>query len=307
MLNFDKENKITFEQLSFSLQDKLRKIVTKTEIKKIDDLLTIYENALNGVRFSFVNNLNDVQRPVNDGEVAILNGPALTLWVYSENKWIRIPKEDLYYRLNITQSPNQLITVTANNKKYTSSTILKYGDTWTATIESEDIYYRPGHLNKYSGVIVDDDEVYATTPATLIQDYYLNMLIGKKIDADYYGMRIPWDPNSVMPEEQIYGSIEPKMFDAINITKNSSGTYSSFIAFFGDGPTDAMWDRVSMYLIYNGQSHAILSNEDLDNFNITGDISNPASFTNQYFYELFKSLKGKKVQIYIHFDKDSFY
>ena len=304
MLKFEKENKLTFEQLSFSLQDKLRKIVTRSEIQKVDDLIIQYENALNGVRFSFVNNLDDVQNPINNGDVAILNKSALSIWAFSENRWVRIPKQDLYYRLTVTQSPNQIITIHANGKNYTSSINLKYGDTWTATIEPDSMYYKAGILNKSNGTIIDNDEVHAITSATLIQDYYLNMVVGKKEGVDSYGVRIDWHPDNSMPASEIYGSIEPKMFDALNIRKNSSGTYSSFIAFFGDGPTDAMWSKVSIYLVYQGQSHAILTNKNLSDFNDTGDISNPSTFTNQYFYDLFKSLKGKRVQIHVHFDRN---
>ena len=304
MLKFDKENKITFEQLSFSLQNKLRKIVTRQEIENADNLLTAYEKALNNVRISHVSNLNEVPIPKNDADVAILNqSGAFVLYVFTDNRWVRIPTQDIFYTLTVIQSPEQTISIHYNGKTYTSTLNIKHADSWTATIAPDSNYYRAGTLNKTGGAMEADDSVYAT-PATLIKDFYLNMVIGKKIDAETYGLRIPWDPNTVMPEDQIYGSIEPKMFDAMYVSKSSSGTYSSFIAFFGDGPTDAMWDRVSIYLIYNGQTHTILSNEDLDNFNATGDISNPASFSTQYCFDLFKSLKGKTVQIHVHFDKD---
>ena len=84
MLNFDKENKITYEQLSFSLQDKLRYIVSRSEISRAENLIEQYEQALNGVRFSFVDSLSSVTNPINDREVAILNDDgALVLYVYS--------------------------------------------------------------------------------------------------------------------------------------------------------------------------------------------------------------------------------
>ena len=45
------------------------------------------------------------------------------------------------------------------------------------------IYYynenESGYPSTRNLTIVDDDEVYAVTPASLIQDYYLNTLIGK--------------------------------------------------------------------------------------------------------------------------------
>lgn len=301
MLSFDKENKITFEQLSFSLQDRLRKIVPRTEIQKVENILDMCEKSLNGVRFSFVNNLSDVERPVNNGDVAILNAPALELYAYSNNRWIRIPNQDIFYRFTITQSEHQTITVTTDNKKYVSSLNLRYGAVWSASIAPESNFYKAGVLNKINGVVTEEDEVHAT-PATLIKDFYLNMVVGKKENSDTYGLRIPWDPNSQMSADQIFGSLDPEMFDALYVSKSSSGTYSSFIAFFGDGPTTDMYDKVSMYLIYQDVSYELVKNLNLSEFNETGDISGVPSFTSQYCYDLLKSLKGKRVQIYVHFD-----
>lgn len=301
MLNFDKENKITFEQLSFSLQDKLRKIVSRGEIQKVENILTLCENTLNGVRFSFVDNLSDVNNPVNNGDVAILNAPALELYAYSNNRWVRIPNQDIFYRFTVTQSDHQTITITTDNKKYTSSINLRYGAVWSASITPESKFYRTGVLSKINGVIVEQDEVHAT-PATLIKDFYLNMVVGKKVNSESYGIRLNW--SGKIAETDLYGSLDPEMFDALSVSKNSSGVYSSSIAFYGDGPTTDMYDRISMYLIYNNQSHEIVKNLNLSDFNSTGDIYNIPSFTNQYFFDLLKSLKGKKVQIYVHFDKD---
>ena len=301
MLSFDKENKITLEQLSFSLQDKLRKIVPKTEIKKVENILTLCENSLNGVRFSFVDNLRNVDRPVNNADVAILNSSALELYAYSNNRWIRIPNQDIFYRFDITQSEHQTISVTTDNKKYQSSLNLRYGAVWSASITPESKYYKAGRLSKVNGVITEADEVHAS-PATLIKDFYLSMVVGKKVNGESYGIRLNW--SGTVSEEELYGSLDPEMFDALSITKSSSGTYSTAIAFYGDGPTTDMYDRISIYLIYDEQSHDIVTDLNLSDFNDTGDIYNIPSFTNQYFFDLFKSLKGKKVQIYVHFDKD---
>ena len=128
------------------------------------------------------------------------------------------------------------------------------------------------------------------------------MVVGKKVNSESYGIRLNW--SGKIAETDLYGSLDPEMFDALSVSKNSSGVYSSSIAFYGDGPTTDMYDRISMYLIYNNQSHEIVKNLNLSDFNSTGDIYNIPSFTNQYFFDLLKSLKGKKVQIYVHFDKD---
>ena len=300
MLDFDKENKITYEQLSFSLQDKLRKVIPRQEINKVSDLLTAYEKALNNVRISYVNQLSDVTLPVNDADVAILNkNNAFELYVYTGNRWVKIPTLDIYYKLTINQSPNQTIYVNYKGNIYTSSLNIKYGDTWTATIESNSSFYRAGVLSKSSGTMEVDDSISAT-PATLIHDFVINAVIGKYQNGDDYGVRINW--SGEIPDDELYGSMDPEMFDWLRIAKTDSGTYESTINFYGTGPTTDMYDYITMAVVYQQDGHYMLSNYPLSNFNATGDLYNAPTFTTEEFYNLFKSLKGKQVQILIHFD-----
>ena len=64
------------------------------------------------------------------------------------------------FTLTIRQSEHQTITVTANGQTYTSSVKLNYGTKWKANIVP-DTGYNSGTLNKTSGMILSDDEVYA--------------------------------------------------------------------------------------------------------------------------------------------------
>ena len=77
------------------------------------------------------------------------------------------------FTLTITQSEHQTITVTANGNKYTSSVKLDYGTKWTASIKP-DTGYNAGTLNKTSGMILSDDEVYAGSADGIL--YTINVI-----------------------------------------------------------------------------------------------------------------------------------
>lgn len=68
------------------------------------------------------------------------------------------------FMLNIIQSDHQTITVTANNKHYTTSVELVYGTKWTAEIES-DPGYTAGTLSAESGTMYNDYTLSAS-PST---------------------------------------------------------------------------------------------------------------------------------------------
>ena len=302
MLNFDKENKITYEQLSFSLQDKLRRIITRSEIDRVDNLITQYEQSLNGVRFSFVDSLSSVTNPINDREVAILdNDGALVLYVYSNNVWIKIPANDIYYLLTIQQSPHQTVKVTINDKTYTSSLNVLYGDHFTAEVIADE-WYVPGIVHPSSGVMIEPTTISAT-PATRKTDYVLNAVIGKYIDNDDYGIKLNW--NGGTDPTQYYGSLSPNMFDWIAVKKRTSSTgvvsYTSELNFWASGPVPYLFDTVTMTMEYNGQTYTIIENVPMSSFNASGDLANHPQFTNEVWYERLKSLKGKSVKIYVNF------
>ena len=302
MLNFDKENKITYEQLSFSLQDKLRYIISRAEINKVENLVEQYEQALNGVRFSFVDSLSSVTNPINDREVAILNNDgALVLYVYTNNVWVKIPANDIYYLLTIQQSPHQTIKVTINDKIYTSSLNVLYGDHFTAEVVADE-WYIPGIVYPSSGVMIEPTTISAT-PATRKTDYVLNAVIGKYIDNDDYGIRLNW--NGGTDPTQYYGSLSPNMFDWIAVSKRTSSTgvvtYTSKLNFWASGPVPYLFDTVTITMEYNGQTYTIIERVPMSSFNASGDLANHPQFTNEVWYERLKSLKGKSVKIYVNF------
>lgn len=302
MLNFDKENKITFEQLSFSLQDKLRKMVTRSDIDKVESLLDMYEFSLSGVRISFVNNLSDVIKPINDCEVAVLNSSgALVLYVYTNNTWIKIPKDDVFYLMKIIQTAHQTITVANDGNNYTSNANIRYSSKWTAKV-TPDLYYKAGILVSSSGIVTEPFTVSAST-AELEKDFVLDCVIGKLPTNDDYGIALNWNKSTEL--EKFYGSMVPHMFDTLVIRQRVSGsttTYSSSINFYDAVPVPSVYKKITMTMEYNGTSYVIFNKYNLSNFNATGDLSNYAPFTTKFFYDLFKSLKGKSVKFYVHFD-----
>lgn len=301
MLTFDKENKITFEQLSFSLQNKLRKSVTRSELEQLQNIVELYEKCLNNVRFSVVNATSEIINPINNKEVAIVNkNGAFFLYVYTKNKWIRIPKDDVYYKINIVQSPYQTITLKSGGINYTSAVNLKYGATWTATIKSTSTYYKAGDLTASSGVVSKSDSISAE-PASIIYNFTANATISKHKTKDNYGVRL--NINNDSSTSDYYGNMTPKLFDTFYIRKYNNDYYSCIK--FLDSPKKAVseYKFVTITLEYENNTLPILQNCDLINFDNTGCLTNFQGFTTEYYYETFKSLKGKKVNLYIHFDR----
>ena len=299
MLNFDKENKITFEQLSFSLQDKLRKVITKSELQKLEDLVNIYEHCLNNIRFSMVNSTSEVRNPINNCDVAIVNdGGLFTLYGYSGNRWVKIPAEDVFYTLTIEQQPNQLITVQSGGKSYTSSVNLKYGTRWTASIKSTDEHYKAGTLISDGGRIAENTTVSATPP-TVIYNFVMTGVIGKKVNEEAYGIRLNYNGSTSTTE--FYGSLDPQIFDAILIRQTGS-VYHSAVNFWDSPPMFFAYNKVTLTMLYGNDSYFILNQCPVSKFNATGDLADYPEFTTEFNFNLFKSLKGKTVKFYLHFD-----
>lgn len=300
MLEFDKENKITYEQLSTSLQNKLKNLITREEYNKLDSLVTEYEECLNGVRFSFLDNVSDLKSPVNNQEVAVVKyNDSYTLYVYTNNKWVRIPKNDIYYKLTINQSANQTITVKANNKNYTSSVNLLFGTSWTASIKSTNKYYSVGVIYPdISGIMEDNTEIRASS-AILIKNYNISATIGKDVSTDTYGIKI-----NLKDKTKEFGAFNNSdMFDGIYIQKKSDGTYTSRICFYGTAkPPTQYYSKITLSVEINSTPYAILYELPLTEFNNSGDLIDYIAFNNATFYNLFKNNKGKKANFYVHFD-----
>ena len=103
------------------------------------------------------------------------------------------------FTLTINQSEHQTITVTANGQTYTSSVKLDYGTKWKANIVP-DTGYNSGTLNKTSGMILSDDEVYAS--AADVISYTINVVQLTNKDA---ALRVLIDNNEYQTSSWGYG------------------------------------------------------------------------------------------------------
>ena len=103
------------------------------------------------------------------------------------------------FTLTITQSEHQTITVTANDKTYTSSVKLDYGTKWKANIKP-DVGYNAGTLNKTSGILLSDDEVYASAADGV--SYTINVVQLTNKDS---ALRVVIDNNEYQTSKWGYG------------------------------------------------------------------------------------------------------
>lgn len=103
------------------------------------------------------------------------------------------------FTLTIRQSEHQTITVTANGQTYTSSVKLDYGTKWKANIVP-DTGYNSGTLNKTSGMILSDDEVYAS--AADVISYTINVV---QLNNTAAALRVIIDNNEYQTSSWEYG------------------------------------------------------------------------------------------------------
>lgn len=120
------------------------------------------------------------------------------------------------FTLTITQSPHQTITVTANGQTYTSSVKLDYGTKWTANIKP-DAGYNAGTLNKTSGMILSDDEVYAS--AADVISYTINVV---QLTNTAAALRVIIDNNEYQTSSWEYGKTYKVKFKLV-----ATGDYMS--------------------------------------------------------------------------------
>ena len=88
------------------------------------------------------------------------------------------------YTVTINQTPNQTITVTANGQNYTSSFIVNYGTSWTATVTSS-TDFNPGTLSASSGTITSNITISASAPSLKTYTLKLNGTTNQIITLKY--------------------------------------------------------------------------------------------------------------------------
>lgn len=89
MAEFNKEDKISYDDLAPSLQKMIRDAVTVEELTDIQDSINQTINQLNGIRISIVNDPNTIQSPQNNKEIALVLGSDYTYVCTYNNGWKR--------------------------------------------------------------------------------------------------------------------------------------------------------------------------------------------------------------------------
>lgn len=87
MAEFNKENKISYDELTPSLQALLDNSVTKDEFNEVLNQIKEVVNQLSGIRLSIVKNTNEIPNPQNDKELAIVLGDEYTFCCTYNNGW----------------------------------------------------------------------------------------------------------------------------------------------------------------------------------------------------------------------------
>jgi hypothetical protein len=170
-LEFDTENKITYEELSPSLQNRIKKIIPRGEFDSLENLVSDLEFALNGIRISIVNSLTNISAPKNDQELAIVGRDGIySCYVYGNSTWIKIPSgETAYLYVTIVQSQHQTIKFYYNtnlNTYSTSSLSVLAGTPYRVDI-IPDQWWTAGSLNIPSTGVINNNTIISATPATI--------------------------------------------------------------------------------------------------------------------------------------------
>lgn len=170
-LIFDNENKITYEELSPSLQNKLKKIIPRNEFDVFENLVSRLENVLNGIRISIVSDLTNISSPKNDKELAIVIADNVcSCYVYGNGEWIKIPAgETIYAYVTIIQTSHQTIKFYyTNDSNIYSTTGLSVSTGTPYRVEViPDEWWIAGTLNIPSSGVIEDNITITATEATI--------------------------------------------------------------------------------------------------------------------------------------------
>ena len=88
---FNKENKISWEELAPSLQNKINGKASLEEFNNLKNKFDALQLLSGGVRISIVSSLNNISSPVNNKEIAIVTADSVTtIYTYISSSWKKI-------------------------------------------------------------------------------------------------------------------------------------------------------------------------------------------------------------------------
>ena len=88
---FNLENKVSWEELAPSLQDKINAKASLAEFNALKNKFDALQILSGGVRISIVSSLNNISAPTNNKEIAIVTADSvITIYTYTSNSWKKI-------------------------------------------------------------------------------------------------------------------------------------------------------------------------------------------------------------------------
>mgnify|MGYP006939722470 FL=1 len=87
MAEFNKENKISFDELAPSLQAMIKNAITEEEFNSVTNIITNINKNLNGIRISIVADPANISNPQNDKELAVVLGDKYVYVATYSNGW----------------------------------------------------------------------------------------------------------------------------------------------------------------------------------------------------------------------------
>ena len=179
-MDYNVENKISFEELSPSLQNLLKSAAERSEIVALNNRTDRLVELLSGVRFDIVDKLEDVTLPIN-GKSMVIAGKDTNygLYFYYNDRWNKIPTAAIdlnqLYTMTVVQSPHQTITVKYNNALYTGSFKAKINSDIEVSLIAEQGYIG-GELSCPSLFSVIEDVTIKASDARLIPNYSITVI-----------------------------------------------------------------------------------------------------------------------------------
>lgn len=90
-MSFNKENKITYNELAPSLQAMIDNKADKDEFTLVKNKFDTLVALSGGVRITITTSLTSIKSPTNDKEIAIVTTDSVvTMYTYHNNAWVKI-------------------------------------------------------------------------------------------------------------------------------------------------------------------------------------------------------------------------
>ena len=244
MVYYNRENRITMEELSPSLQNLINYAAKKEEVSNLINRTNALTVLLSNSRFWVVDSLEDILQPVNAKDVAVCGkGTDYKLYFYYNNTWNRIPISTVdlntEYTIIIHQSPNQTIVAEYNGVYYRSSFKAKVNSNIKMVVTPNSGYIA-GELNcPNEFTVVEDINIYVTA-ATKIPKYKITVTPSahQKIEIMYNNRLYTNTSISNVLEKDTY-TINTTVDDGyiagqLNVSDGSIFLYSSVYMLLGD-------------------------------------------------------------------------